>query len=1091
MIWQLTGLLERPEVARLGWTLVHFGWQGVVLGGMAVLAKAGLRAAGPRWRSAAAVTLLVATLACPVVTFCLLPSADRVRLDWPELREPRGAVLAERMVREPEMIGHPLATAGGKAADVPVPVPASTDGPSSEVRAAAAGPLLGSGEASTASGTWLSCTVLLWAAGVLVMAFRQVGGWWMTLGWRKPRTTVPDDWPRRFDDLCRRMGVGTAVRLVASAGGAGPAVVGIFRPVVVVPWSLLTGFAPAHIEAILAHELAHLKRRDHWVALLLATAELLLFYHPAVWFIGRWVREEREFAADDLAADVHQDRLGYARALAALAACDEGLPAPGIAARGASLPDRLRRVLAPGHSNRNLPGVMLFVGLLAAGGTALVLPLSGQQSEPAAAGGAVITVNAGDSLQAAIDRAPVGSTIQIGEGTFVENIVVRKALTLAGGGPSKTRLQQKSPEGGAPALLIEGARVELRAIHLMPVPSGNPEAMGPGAVVSATKATALIVDCVIEGPGQNGVILAESSADISRTLVAGMWGTGVTIGQGCRNVRIAESDIRNCHHSGIRIGRAEGVKIESCLISGAAWHGIRYDHCSPEIVGCVIFQNARFGIYASGTTKATIRGNVFLKNEMAGISCWYANEDTVEGNTFADNLREGVMVLGGSSPAVRRNIITGSPVALVTGKIGGDTSSVEPAPKLESNLVWNCGEDWSHLGKNQPLPETAVSLREDPGFQDTGAKDFSLIADSPARKAGIGAARMIPLASRWPLTQAEIAIIPDGESRDYQLWKKPGHRAEAQKKAAEAALAQVRTDAEALVQEALQIDSVERRDAAIEAMRRAIASEDEKEALTGLTALSRSCAAEFDKAPFRPLVRRWLMTSGTAHRQAALSALFGLGAEAGDLEGLYALAENTETPDRKSLVSWLLWLGKNDLTGRAGAVVVDLLRSESEAERRDVLNAIWGGSFSPELEKRVLELSGPSGAPAHYDTVYYALSPQANKSAASVERLLEIMGGLGDSHRAHWGLGQGVSAEVAPVVCRGVIALFGKSTDPELRHRCLTLLGTYASREEGAFLDTLLAKPALTRAMRKDIEEAKRLIDGREGRYGSTLPKRE
>jgi parallel beta-helix repeat protein len=475
---------------------------------------------------------------------------------------------------------------------------------------------------------------------------------------------------------------------------------------------------------------------------------------------------------------------------------------------------------------------------------------------------------------------------------------------------------------------------------------------------------------------------------------------------------------------------------------------------------------------------------------MDGMSCWFDNEDTVEGNTFSGNLREGMAVLGGSTTTVRRNIITRSPVALVSGKIGGDNSSRDPDPKLENNLVWDCAKDRTHVGQDQALDATAVSLREDPRFQDAAANDYSLKPGSPAETAGIGAARMIAFVSPWPLTKAEMQIIPDGDSRSFERWKKPGHEAEAAKKAAEDSLTEARKAADTLVQEALQIDSVERRDAAIEAMRRAIAGSDEKEALTGLMALSRSCAAEFDKAPFRPLVRKWMLSGGTAHRQAALSALHGLGAEAADLDALLTLAENKATPDRKSLVSWLLWIGKYDLTGRAGAVVADLLQSESESDRRDVLNAIWGGSFSPDLEKRVLELSGASGSSAHYDTVYYALSPQANKSAASVERLLEIMGGLGDSHRAHWGLGQGVSAEVAPGLCRGVIALFGKTTDPELRHRCLGLLKTYAGSDELAFLDSLLAKPALTRAMRKDIGEAKQKIAERGGRYGSTLPQR-
>ena len=94
--------------------------------------------------------------------------------------------------------------------------------------------------------------------------------------------------------------------------------IGVVRPIVLVPASALTELSPDHLEALLLHELAHVKRHDYLVNLLQTAAETLMFYHPAAWWISAQIRREREHCCDDLAARYCGSPALYARALAAM-----------------------------------------------------------------------------------------------------------------------------------------------------------------------------------------------------------------------------------------------------------------------------------------------------------------------------------------------------------------------------------------------------------------------------------------------------------------------------------------------------------------------------------------------------------------------------------------------------------------------------------------------------------------------------------------------------------------------------------------------------------------------------------------------------
>jgi beta-lactamase regulating signal transducer with metallopeptidase domain len=90
------------------------------------------------------------------------------------------------------------------------------------------------------------------------------------------------------------------------------------RPAIILPLGCMSGFSPTQIEALLAHELAHIRRHDFLVNLLQSIVETLFFYHPAVWWVSSQMRREREHCCDDLAVEITGDRLAYADALTQL-----------------------------------------------------------------------------------------------------------------------------------------------------------------------------------------------------------------------------------------------------------------------------------------------------------------------------------------------------------------------------------------------------------------------------------------------------------------------------------------------------------------------------------------------------------------------------------------------------------------------------------------------------------------------------------------------------------------------------------------------------------------------------------------------------
>jgi beta-lactamase regulating signal transducer with metallopeptidase domain len=193
--------------------------------------------------------------------------------------------------------------------------------------------------------------VLAWTLGVLSCSARVLTGWRRLVHLCRRAEPLPPAEQAVLERLSDALGIRRAVRLLASPEIAVPATVGWLRPVVLLPVAALGGLTSAELELVLRHELAHVRRHDYLVNLLQTAAETLLFFHPAVWWIGSVIRSERENCCDDLALASGAAPLSYARALTALETL-RVLPAPALSALGGSLPQRVRRLLLPNTRRR-------------------------------------------------------------------------------------------------------------------------------------------------------------------------------------------------------------------------------------------------------------------------------------------------------------------------------------------------------------------------------------------------------------------------------------------------------------------------------------------------------------------------------------------------------------------------------------------------------------------------------------------------------------------------------------------------------------------------------------------------------------------
>jgi beta-lactamase regulating signal transducer with metallopeptidase domain len=320
---------QLAAVQAMATALLHFLWQGSLIALAAAVLMRVARTAAVRY--AVGIGALVAMLAAPAATFALQLDTN-VSAISPAASGPAPLNPVPEILVDAEPAGLP-------------------------------------GFSTIDAGLWPVAGVFAWMTGMVILSVRLAGGWFIA---RRMTTRAVRPAAAHVQAaaavLAEKLALRRVVRVLESSAVAVPVLVGWLKPAVVLPVAALAGLSPAQIEALLAHELAHVHRHDYLVNLLQSFAEVVLFYHPAVWWLSRRVRTERELCCDDLAVGLC-DRLVYATALTDLAAMRA--PRVALAATGGDLLTRVRRILGreePSMSSnaRWIPAVAVAAVTLAA-----------------------------------------------------------------------------------------------------------------------------------------------------------------------------------------------------------------------------------------------------------------------------------------------------------------------------------------------------------------------------------------------------------------------------------------------------------------------------------------------------------------------------------------------------------------------------------------------------------------------------------------------------------------------------------------------------------------------------------------------------
>lgn len=322
-------IAQLPWVQALGWTLLHFLWQGALVGVVFAVLRALIPASHCNARYANGLAALVLMLVFPLVTFVAILRAE-------------------------------------------APIEAAL--PATEMAASTVSAIVHAAPAAALSAmdTALQWIVCLWIAGVLLMAYRS---WyqWRSLMQIARKWAQPDaELEAALLALAGRFEFMRRIKVLVSDRIDTPILIGWFKPVILLPTAVVLGFPRQQVELILAHELGHLRRYDHLVNLAQALVETLLFYHPVVHWISREIRNEREICCDTLV--LHKtsgDPREYALTLAALEELRQPAPQMALAATGGVLLERVRRIL--GGQRNVMRRSARWPWLLAVAGTAISL----------------------------------------------------------------------------------------------------------------------------------------------------------------------------------------------------------------------------------------------------------------------------------------------------------------------------------------------------------------------------------------------------------------------------------------------------------------------------------------------------------------------------------------------------------------------------------------------------------------------------------------------------------------------------------------------------------------------------------------------
>ncbi|MBN2590352.1 MAG: M48 family metalloprotease [Sedimentisphaerales bacterium] len=347
---------SQPVWSRLGLSLVHFLWQGLLL---VILAGLYIKVFKVKRGNSRYLIYLVGFLlmiACPVITYMTIDIPEQnIIASQVQQENTNGAIIIP--------VNTPSSTTGNlirtETANSPV-----TELPSKQI------PI----SFSQILSNYLPWLLISWIIGVLLLGIRLVMGFIGIHRWSRNLQPIPENLINRVKILSERLNLQGFSRIFISPFASQAMAIGYLRPKVLLPVSMITQMQPEMLEAVIAHELAHIRRFDLWINLIQRIAEILLFYHPAIWWLSNKLRDERELCCDELAANTINNRLVYASALE-LAGKTQLLTKQPILAAGLGKDDkptlnRVRHILniAPAQNNSRfwlagVVAVLLLIGI--------------------------------------------------------------------------------------------------------------------------------------------------------------------------------------------------------------------------------------------------------------------------------------------------------------------------------------------------------------------------------------------------------------------------------------------------------------------------------------------------------------------------------------------------------------------------------------------------------------------------------------------------------------------------------------------------------------------------------------------------------
>lgn len=316
----------KPIALPISWALIHSLWQGIIIAGILAAALFIFKSADSKFRYALAAGAMIILLSTTITTFAIISGEQhgQSRLSSPLASD-----------------NHPLS----------MQIIPNARYPLDNVTAYAVGlPII-----YIPLNNWI---FIFWIMGVSAISFYNL------MGWRRTRylvskyvSPVTEFWQIKFNLLCHKFNISEQVKIIQSKFVQAPCLIGWLKPTILVPAGALTGLNPKYLEMILAHELAHLKHYDILINYLQIFIETLLFFNPAVWWISRQIRAEREHRCDDFAVAKLGDPVQYAHALTELENFRFARAGLMMASDGGSLMHRIKRLLGRQNVSKNHKGI--------------------------------------------------------------------------------------------------------------------------------------------------------------------------------------------------------------------------------------------------------------------------------------------------------------------------------------------------------------------------------------------------------------------------------------------------------------------------------------------------------------------------------------------------------------------------------------------------------------------------------------------------------------------------------------------------------------------------------------------------------------